>query len=133
MTDDFDPDKRAKHDYNNPDDNRFYRHHVFFNKPATLDWLIDKSAVSPEDEWIRRIDGEPEEELPPTPTLDGLDDDLVWMWHCRQSGMTWKDIAPMLGLRTPAGAWKRFQKLVDNERKKGGRLIEGGKDAKSTS
>jgi len=115
--------------YNTPDDNRFYRHHVFFNKPDTLDWLIDRSAVSPEDEWIAAIGGEPDEEMPPTPTLDGINDDLVWLWHCRESGMTWKDIAPMLGLRTPGGAWKRFQKLLDNERKKAGRFIEGGRDA----
>lgn len=104
-------------DYDGPDDRRFYRHHVFFNKADTLDWLLDRGAVSPEDDIIAALDGDVWSE-PPVPTLDGLSDDLVWIWHCRESGMGWKDIAPLIGLKTPAGAWKRFQRLLSDERKK---------------
>ena len=110
------------------DDRRFWRKHVFFNSPETLQWVIDKAAVSPEDAIIAALDGdcnESEEALPPLPLLDGIDDDLVWMWHCRESGMGWKEIAPLLGLKTPAGAWKRFHRLIGEARKKSGYSMGG--------
>jgi len=120
----FDNNSMAtKSPHDDPDDRRFYRHHVFFNKPGTLDWLIDRAAVSPEDDIIAHLDGETPEHLlplPPLPTLDGINDDLVWIWHCRESGMTWGEVAGNLGLKTPAGAWKRYHKLIDAERKKAG-------------
>ena len=74
------------------------------------------------------LDGEgdaSEEALPPVPTLEGIDDDLVWMWHCRESGLGWKEIAGMLGLKTPAGAWKRFHRLMGEARKKRGYSMGG--------
>jgi len=105
------------------DDNRFYKRHVFFRKPETLDWIIDRAAVSPEDAVIAVLDGEEPPE-PPLPSLDGVSDDLVWIWRCREGGMGWKDIAPHLGLQTPAGAWKRFRRLLRDERKKRGIIVE---------
>jgi hypothetical protein len=104
------------------DDNKFYKRHVFFRKPETLDWIIDRSASSPENDIISRLDGDEEEE-PPLPSLDGISDDLVWIWRCREMGWGWKEIAPMIGLRTPAGAWKRFHRLVRECRKKHGLSI----------
>ncbi len=94
-------------------------------KPETLQWLQDKHAVSPEDYLISQIDGDEDEAecIPPVPSLDGIDDDLVWIWRCRDSGLGWKEIAAMLGLKTAAGAWKRFHKLVAIERKKRGLLV----------
>lgn len=110
------------------EDRAFWRKHVFFNSPETLQWIIDKGALSPEDAWIAAIDEEEEERevgLPPVPTLDGIDADLVWMWHCRETGATWKEIARMLGLVTPAGAWKRYHRLLDEARKKPRHSIGG--------
>jgi len=101
-------------------------------KPETLQWLQDKHAVSPEDTYINTIDGTPDDtELPPVPCLDGIDDDLVWIWRCREMGMSWREISPLLGLKTPAGSWKRFNKLLAQARKKSGYSMGGtrGKDA----
>ena len=94
-------------------------------KPETLQWLQDKHAVSPEDYLISQIDGDEDEAecIPPVPGLDGIDEDLVWIWRCREIGLGWKEIAAMLGLKTAAGAWKRFHKLVAVERKKRGLLV----------
>ena len=94
-------------------------------KPETLQWLSDRHAVSPEDSYINRIDGTPDESecIPAVPTLDGIDEDLVWIWRCREMGLGWKEIAPMIGLQTPAGAWKRFHRLVRECRKKHGLSI----------
>lgn len=115
--------RRPSPDYDGPDDRRFYRHHVFLES-ATLDWLGDRGAVSPEDDIIAALDGDEWSE-PPLPTLDGLSDDLIWIWHCRESGMAWRDIALLLGLKTPAGAWKRWHRLVRDERKKQGVYVRG--------
>lgn len=96
-------------------------------KPETLQWLQDKEAVSPEDTYIRILDGEPDESecIPPIPHLDGINEDLVWIWRCREIGLSWKEIAAMLGLKTPAGAWKRFHKLMDSARKNGRYSLRG--------
>ena len=102
------------------DDSDFYRHHICF-KHETLQWLADMKALSPEDEWIARLDGdvlEEEERLPAVPSLDGIHDDLIWMFRCRESGLTWKAIAAMLGLQTAAGAWKKYGRLMAQCRKK---------------
>lgn len=102
------------------DDSDFYRHHICF-KHETLQWLADMKAGSPEDEWIARLDGdvvEEEERLPAVPSLDGIHDDLIWMFRCRESGLTWKAIAEMLGLQTAAGAWKKYGRLLAQTRKK---------------
>lgn len=109
------------------EDRQFWRKHVFFNSSETLGWIIDKEALSPEDAWIAQIDGEGEreDELPPVPTLDGIDDELVWMWHCREAGWSWKEIAAGCGLVTPAGAWKRFHRLIGEARKNVGHSIGG--------
>lgn len=109
------------------EDRRFWRHHVFFKSPGTLEWMLDREAGSPEDAIIAAIDGDREDdgELPPIPTLDGIDADLVWMWHCRETGTTWKEIAGLLGLKTPAGAWKRYHRLLDEARKKPRHSIGG--------
>jgi hypothetical protein len=112
------------------EDRRFWRKHVFFKSPGTLEWICDREASSPEDALIAAIDakhddGADEGELPPLPTLDGLPADLVWMWHCRETGTTWKEIAGMLGLRTPAGAWKRYHRLIAEARKKPRHSIGG--------
>jgi len=118
------------------EDRQFWRKHVFFKSPETLQWVIDKEALSPEDAIIAAIDakhagradgdrGEVEGELPPLPTLDGIDGDLVWMWHCREAGWSWKEIAASSGLKTPAGAWKRFHRLMDAARKNVGHSIGG--------
>lgn len=99
-------------------------------KPETLQWLGDRHAVSPEDSIINQIDGTPDEGecIPPLPSLTGIDEDLVWIWRCREMGLGWKDIAPMIGLKTPAGAWKRFHRLLRGARKKGAPSL-GGFDA----
>ena len=100
------------------DDNDFYRHHICF-KHETLAWLADMKALSPEDEWIARLDGdvlEEEERLPAVPSLDGIHDDLIWMFRCRENGLTWKAIAEMLGLKTASGAWKRYHSLLEKAR-----------------
>lgn len=108
------------------DDNRFYKRHVFFRKGETLDWIIDRAAQSPEDDIISVLDGEPAEDLPPLPlgwsqTLPAhLDEDLLWIWRCREAGLGWSDIAPMIGLKTAGGAWKRFQRLLRQARKNAG-------------
>lgn len=101
-------------------------------KPETLQWLQDKEAVSPEDTYINMIDGTPDESecIPPIPSLDGINEDLVWIWRCREMGLGWREIAPMIGLKTPAGAWKRFRRLLSEARKKTGYSLGGtsGKD-----
>jgi len=110
------------------EDRRFWRKHVFFKSPETLQWVIDKEALSPEDAIIAALDGErgaSEGALPPVPTLDGIDGDLVWMWHCREAGWSWKEIAASSGLKTPAGAWKRFHRLIAEARKNVGHSIGG--------
>jgi len=102
-------------------------------KPETLEWLADRGAVSPEDSYIAALDGTPESEcMPAVPTLDGIDEDLVWIWRCREMGLGWAGIAPMIGLQTPAGAWKRFHRLVRECRKKYGVSI-GEVDAQDPS
>lgn len=89
-------------------------------KHETLQWLSDIQQTSPEDDWISQIDGTAEEEaLPPIPSLDGINDDLIWMWRCREQGITWQQIAEMSSLKTAAGAWKRFQKLMGTARHAG--------------
>jgi len=102
------------------EDRQFWRKHVFFKSPETLQWIVDKEAISPEDAIIAALDGERGEvegALPPLPLLDGVDSDLVWMWHCREAGWSWKEIAASSGLKTPAGAWKRFHRLIAEARK----------------
>lgn len=101
------------------DDATFYRGHITF-KPEVLQWLSDMNSSSPEDEWIARLDGDrlEEERVPSVPGLHGIHDDLIWIFMCRESGLTWKTIAEMLGLRTAAGAWKRYHSLLEKEREK---------------
>ena len=98
-------------------DNTFYRQHITFSS-ETLQWLLDMRQVSPEDEWIARIDGEllEEERLPAIPSLDGIHDDLIWIFRCRESGHTWKEIAQMMRLKTASGAWKRYYSLLEKAR-----------------
>jgi hypothetical protein len=102
-------------------DNTFYRQHITF-RSETLQWLLDMKQVSPEDEWIARIDGEeevprgPRRPLPPIPSLDGIHDDLIWIFRCRESGRTWKEIAQMMRLKTASGAWKRYYSLLEKAR-----------------
>ena len=100
--------------------------HVYV-RPEVLLWLSDRNQVSPEDDWIARIDGDEgtDVEAVPVPELPGIDEDLVWIWRCRQAHpltgaplQTWSAIALMLGLKTPAGAWKRYHRLLRIEREK---------------
>jgi len=100
--------------------------HIYV-RPEVLLWLSDRNQVSPEDDWIARIDGDdcggPEDLA--VPELPGIDEDLVWIWRCRQAHpltgaplQTWSAIALMLGLKTAAGAWKRYHRLLRVEREK---------------
>jgi hypothetical protein len=109
----------------------FYRRHVLLRSEKILHWLMDKDLESPEDDLIAALDRgsleAPEEPPPPstgsTPaarSLESFDADLVWIFLCRENGHTWREISDMLGLRTPAASWKRYHKLLDAEREKGG-------------
>ena len=111
----------------------FYRRHVLLRSEKILAWLMDKDLESPEDDLIAALDRgsieAPEEEgaarAPPPPhrPLESFDADLVWIFLCRENGHTWREISDMLGLRTPAASWKRYQKLLDAEREKGGEIV----------
>ena len=121
----------------------FYRRHVLLRSEKILHWLMDKDLESPEDEMIAALDRgcleapeagpeAPEDESVPLPrawhtvqprALESFHADLVWIFLCRENGHTWREISDMLGLRTPAASWKRYQKLLDAER---GRSREKG-------
>jgi hypothetical protein len=123
----------------------FYRRHVLLRSEKILHWLMDKDLESPEDEMIAALDrgsleapeagpeAGPEEESAPSTgnglaplaprSLESFHADLVWIFLCRENGHTWREISDMLGLRTPAASWKRYQKLLDAER---GRSREKG-------
>lgn len=107
------------------EDRRFWRKHVFFGV-GTLGWMLDKEAVSPEEDWIAAIDGDDPDESPSrAPSTDGIDEGLLWMWSRREAGWTWKEIAGGCGLVTAGGAWKRFHRLLAEARKNRGHSIGG--------
>ena len=99
--------------------------------PEILEWLSNRHREgvscaaagalggSPEDSWIAAIDNNHEEveDLPPVPSLDGIPDDFVYMWHCREVGLTWAEIASMHNMTT-AGCWKKYKRLQRECREK---------------
>jgi len=113
----------------------FYRRHVLLRSEKILAWLMDRERESPEDEMIAALDRgsleAPEEAVLPASVapprapraLESFDADLVWIFLCRENGHTWREVSDMLGLRTPAASWKRYHKLLDAEREKGGEIV----------
>lgn len=91
-------------------------------KPQTLEWLANRDATSPENTWIKLLDGDTDDTetpLPPVPSLEGINEDLIWIWRCRETAnMKWREIAELLNLKTPAAAWKRYHKLMKKEKEK---------------
>lgn len=84
-----------------------------------FDWLCDRNASSPEDDWISALDGDDEDEtLPPVPSLDGINEDLIWIWRCREASLKWADIASMMGYTNASGVWKKYHKLLKKQREK---------------
>ena len=102
---------------------------ICYVNPEILEWLSNRhrcegdggggGPYSPEDSWIRAIDSNhaEEDDLPPVPSLEGVPDDFVYMWHCREVGMTWAEIASMHSMTT-AGCWKKYKRLAEETRGK---------------
>ena len=98
---------------------------LHYVKPEILEWLANRQHYdSPEDSWIDAIDNNHEDTSDdlsntPVPSLDGIPDDFVFMWHCREVGMTWAAIAGMCSMTT-AGCWKKYKRLAAETREKRG-------------
>lgn len=104
---------------------------IQYVNPEILEWLSNRhrdasggGPYSPEDSWIRAIDSNhaEEDDLPPVPSLEGVPDDFVYMWHCREVGMTWAEIASMHSMTT-AGCWKKYKRLAEETRGKKALLL----------
>lgn len=96
--------------------------HIFTVKPEVLEWLANRNNnTSPENDWIDIID-ETQTEQPdltiPVPSLEGINDDLIWIWRCRESGLTWTEISALMGYTNASGVWKKFKKLLKKEKLK---------------
>lgn len=95
-------------------------------EPSILQWLSDRSALSPETEWIERIDAAHLDPVDgaegPDPRLlalpPGVRAELEVMCHLREEGCTWSEVASVTGLKSAAGAWKKWHRLLSIARGK---------------